>query len=262
MAKTSLKKTRLKKRDAFQMLTPVLIVVSIVLAFLVGVLWQKVKNFEGGETRVSGTTGQPGSAAAPQPPVNGKLSSDQAAKIPQVSDSDHIKGSRDAEIFLIEYSDLECPFCKRFHETAQQVVDEYGGQVAWVYRHFPLDTIHSKARTEAEATECAADQAGNDGFWVYIDKIFEVTPSNNGLDLDDLPSLASQVGLDGGALESCLNSGKYKDRVESDYQSGLTAGVTGTPGNFIVNDKGEAWVIPGAVPFETLKVTIDEALGG
>lgn len=237
---------------------PVLLVASIILAFFVGTLWQKVKNLEGGSQTIS--TGQPGSAAAPQPPTSGKLSSDQVSKISQVTEADHVRGSREAKVFLIEYSDLECPFCQRFHLTAQQAVDEYDGQVAWVYRHFPLDQIHSKADKEAEAVECAAEQGGNDGFWAYIDKIFEVTPSNNGLDLDDLPSLASQVGLDGGILESCLDSGKYKDHVESDYQSGLTAGVTGTPGSFIVNSKGDAWIVPGAVPYETLKVTIDEAL--
>jgi protein-disulfide isomerase len=140
-------------------------------------------------------------------------------------------------------------------------VDEYKGEVAWVYRHYPLDSLHPQAREEALATECAAEQKGTDGFWALTDKIYEVTPSNNGLNLADLPKLAGQVGLDGTKLQTCIDSGKYKDIVEAQYQGGVTAGVTGTPGNFVINDKGEAWLIPGAVPFTTLKQTLDEALG-
>lgn len=234
---------------------PVLLLVTIALAFLVGVLWQKVSLLEGGKTSDK--------AALPsenQPSIEGKLSSEQAGKVQKPSENDHIRGSLDAQVFLIEYSDLECPFCKQFHSTAQQAVDEYEGKVAWVYRHFPLDTLHSKADKEAEAAECAFELGGNDGFWKFVDKIFEVTPSNNGLDLARLPTYASQVGLNQTAFKTCLDSGKYKDKVESQYQSGVGAGVSGTPGNFIMNKKGEVWLIPGAVPFETLKQTIEEAL--
>src|SRR3989344_533240 len=72
-----------------------------------------------------------------------------------IDDTDHIRGDKNAPVKIIEYSDLECPFCKRFHPTLQQAVDEYKGKVAWVYRHFPLDALHSKADKEAEAAECA-----------------------------------------------------------------------------------------------------------
>lgn len=235
---------------------PVLLIITVALAFLVGVLWQKVSLLERG--KVSDTTLAPSEAGRGE--VNGKLSEEQAGKVEKPSDKDRIRGSLDAEIFLIEYSDLECPFCKQFHLTAQQAVDEYDGKVTWVYRHFPLDTLHPKADKEAEAAECAFEQAGNDGFWNFVDKIFEVTPSNNGLDLTKLPTYAGQVGLNQSSFKTCLDSGRYEGRVEEHYQSGITAGVTGTPGNFIMNKKGEVWVIPGAVPFETLKLTIEEAL--
>ncbi len=235
---------------------PVLLVITVALAFLVGVLWQKVSLLEG--RKASGTALAPSDQGGGE--VNGKLSEEQAGKVEKPNDKDHIRGSLAAEIFLIEYSDLECPFCKQFHPTAQQAVDEYQGKVTWVYRHFPLDTLHPKADKEAEATECAFELGGQDGFWKLVDKIFEVTPSNNGLDLVKLPTYASQVGLNQTAFKTCLDSGKYQDKVEEQYQSGITAGVTGTPGNFIMNKKGEVWVIPGAVPFETLKLTIEEAL--
>jgi len=99
-----------------------------------------------------------------------------------VSESDHILGNIAAKIIIVEYSDLECPFCKVFHNTMHQVVKEYAGEVAWVYRHFPIASLHPKAFHEAEATECAWEQGGNEVFWKYMDKLFEVTPSNNGLE--------------------------------------------------------------------------------
>lgn len=262
--------------DLLEKLVPVLLVLSIALAFAVGMLWQKVSNLESGSTKVTDTTGDNQEETVPQAPPSGKLSDDQAEQLVSSLDltinkgvggntvsfreNDHIRGSKDAQVLLIEYSDLECPFCKRFHETAQRAVDEYDGKVAWVYRHFPLDLLHSKARTEAQAAECAYELGGEEGFWKYVDRIFEVTPSNNGLNLDDLPKLATDVGLNGVSLKACVDNEKYKDRVESDYQSGVEAGVSGTPGNFIVNTNGEVWSVPGAVPYESLKVTIEEAL--
>lgn len=182
-------------------------------------------------------------------------------KMDPMSDSDHIRGGKDARIILVEYSDLECPYCKQFHNTAQKALEAYPGQLAWVYRHFPLDTLHSKARKEAEATECANELGGSDMFWKMADKIYQVTPSNNGLDLLDLPLLAKEIGLDQAKFTSCLDSGKYKDTVEKQYQSGVKAGVRGTPGNFLMDTKsGKTISLPGAVPLESLKQSIDSLL--
>lgn len=109
-----------------------------------------------------------------------------AAKIAldPVTEKDRIAGNPQADLTIVEYSDPECPFCKRFHETMMQAMDEYGkqGKVAWVYRHFPLDAIHSKARHEAEAIECAGELGGNDKFWEYVNTLYKITPSNNQLD--------------------------------------------------------------------------------
>jgi protein-disulfide isomerase len=104
--------------------------------------------------------------------------------IPPVTEKDFIVGNPNAEIKIVEYSDTECPFSKRFHQTMLDVMKEYeaGGKVAWVYRYFPLDSLHQKARLEAEAVACAAEQGGNTKFWEYLDLLFKVTPSNDGLD--------------------------------------------------------------------------------
>jgi protein-disulfide isomerase len=172
-----------------------------------------------------------------------------------VGNSDHIRGNVNAPITIVEYSDLECPFCKRFHETMKQALAEYGDKVRWVYKHFPLDQIHPKADKEAEATECAGEQGGNDAFWAYVDRIFEVTPSNNGLSLALLPGIAQDLGLDKRKFESCLASGKYAEFVEGQFQEGTRLGVNGTPGSFV---NGEP--VRGAVPFEALKGIIDAQL--
>ena len=103
-----------------------------------------------------------------------------------VSPDEHILGNINAKIIIVEYSDLECPFCKVFHNTMHQVVEKSNGEVAWVYRHYPIAQLHSKAFREAEATECAWEQGGNDTFWKYTDKIFEITPSNNRLEESEL----------------------------------------------------------------------------
>lgn len=215
-----------------------------------------------------------GSAAPAQPTAQAPAAPNQlppepvAGPVEPLKAEDHVRGDRKARILLFEYSDLECPFCKRFHPTAKQVVDEYErssssnkGQVAWVYRHFPLDQIHSKADKEAEAVECAKDQGGEDAFWKMTDKIFEVTPSNNGLNLDDLPKLAGEVGLNSSTLKTCLDAGKYAAHVEADYQGGIKAGITGTPGNILLDTKTKKTkLIPGALPFEQFKQAIDAML--
>lgn len=233
------------------LILPALVVLLVVSAFAIGSLWTKVSYLEKGTVKGTGT-GQP---ANPYTPVKA-----DSLNIPKLTESDHVKGDKNTPLIWIEYSDLECPFCKKIHPDLQKMLDEYKGKVSWVYRHFPLDQIHPKADKEAEAAECAAELGGNDGFWKMVDKIYEVTPSNNGLNLDDLPKLAGQIGLDQSKFKSCLDSGKYAKHVEEDFQGGSKAGVNGTPGNFLLDKKGNAWIIPGAVPHTTIKQIIDKAL--
>ena len=174
---------------------------------------------------------------------------------PSVTADDYIRGNPNAPITIVEYSDLECPFCKRFHSTVQQALAEYGDQVRWVYKHFPLDAIHSKADKEAEAAECAGELGGSEKFWAYVDRVYEITPSNNGLDLNLLPQIAKDLGLDQKAFENCLNSGKYAEKVEKQYQEGIRLGVNGTPGSFV-----NGTPVRGALPYENLKAIIDGEL--
>lgn len=215
-------------------------------------------------------TGSPFLPSAPLPanpqPANPSIPSAPALsadKVDKVSSEDHIKGNKNARYQLIEYSDLECPFCKKFHPDAQKILQNYSGNLSWVYRHFPLDQIHSKARKEAEAAECAAEQGGNDAFWKFVDKVFEVTPGNNGLDAAELPKIATLVGLDGTKLQSCVDSGKMAQKVEAQYQSGIKIGIAGTPSSVLLDtNTGKAEMIPGAIPYDQLKAKIDAMING
>ncbi|KKU81854.1 MAG: Periplasmic thiol:disulfide interchange protein DsbA [Parcubacteria group bacterium GW2011_GWA1_47_8] len=195
--------------------------------------------------------------------VASKGSAEQArGNVPPVTASDHILGNPNAKVVIVEYSDTECPFCKSFHPTMEQVMNTYGkdGQVAWVYRHFPIDARHPKARKEAEATECAAELGGNAKFWEYLSNLFKITPANDGLDPAMLPQIAKDIGLDEKAFNACLASGKYANLVEANYQGGVEAGIQGTPSSMILVNKKLANTIDGAQPYSVVKAQIDNAL--
>ncbi len=179
-----------------------------------------------------------------------------------VTKEDHLLGNPQAKIVLIEYSDLECPYCKVFHKTMKKVMEDYAkdGTVAWVYRHFPLDTLHSKARKEAEAAECAAELGGNTAFWDFIDSVYDITPSNNNLDASQLGTVAVKIGLEKSEFQSCLDSGKHADKVEADYQSGLKAGTIGTPNTFLISTGNDIIPIEGAESYSAIKGLINTIL--
>ncbi len=183
-------------------------------------------------------------------------------KINPITEKDHILGNVNASIKIVEYSDTECPFCKNFHTNMQQIMNEYGknGKVAWVYRQFPLDSLHSKARTEAEATECAAELGGNAKFWAYLDRLMEVTPSNDGLNLAQLPEIAKYVGLNDKAFSKCLSELKYKGHIDSDIENALATGGRGTPWSILIAKDGTKYPISGAQSYATIKALIEKSL--
>lgn len=179
-----------------------------------------------------------------------------------VTDEDWIRGSRDAKVILIEYSDLECPYCKQFHQTLTQVMGEYDeSQFAWIYRQFPIEQLHPKAVTEAIAAECVGKLGGQEAFWNFVDIIFEVTPANNGLDLEKLPDYAAQAGVNVSQFQTCLDNEETRSNVEEDLAGGKSAGVGGTPGSFLLNtETGESQYLPGALPLTQLQSQIDAML--
>lgn len=178
-----------------------------------------------------------------------------------VLDDDHIRGDENASVVIVAYSDLECPFCKTYHAVLQKIFNNYKGKVAWVYRHYPIDQLHSKARSEANATECAYEQGGDAAFWKYTDELFKRTPSNNRLDPQVLIDIAKEQGLNVSQFANCQSSGKYASKVEAQFQSGVDAGARGTPYSVLVTKEGTVYPVKGgAVSYETLKATIDKLI--
>jgi len=229
---------------------------AIAVAAVVGFVVLLVVVLGDGSSAKTAKTTTPTAAA---PAAAGQPSAPTAITLADVSKDEHLRGDKNADVTIVEFSDLECPFCKQFHGTLQQVMADYDGQVNWVYRHFPLASLHPKAAKEAEATECAAELGGNDAFWKYVDRLFEITPANNGLDPAQLPEIAAYIGLDKTKFQSCLDSGKYTAAINDAVTAATAAGGRGTPYSIIV--AGDQKVpVSGAVPYAQLKQMIDSVL--
>lgn len=205
----------------------------------------------GGNVAAANVDGQQVPPAEPTPNLSA---------MPKVESKDWLRGNKNADIVLVEYSDYECPFCKRFHETMQQVMKEYGNKVAWVYRHYPLP-FHANAQMQSEAAECVGEVGGNEKFWTYSDMIYEKTQSTGtSFDKAAMVNMAGEIGVNKAKVQSCLDSGKYTQKVQDQMNSGATAGVQGTPGTIIVAKGKPVELIPGALPFDQVKPMIDKYL--
>ena len=194
--------------------------------------------------------------------------------LPPVTAADHILGNPNAPIKIVEYSDPSCPYCKMFQTTMLQIMQNYGagGQVAWVYRQFPLNKpdangniLHANAGTQANAFECAASIGGNAGFWAFEKDWYATFPDNGAsetadVDNQQLASVAKDTGLNATAFSDCLSSNKFAGVVEKEYQGGFDLGITGTPTSYIVTPTGSPIAITGAQPYATLKTAIDAIL--
>jgi len=200
----------------------------------------------------------------PREPLGQKNKQEQPAikEIPMVTNDDHIRGSINAPIKIVEYSDLECPFCKQFHFTMKSIMNDYeaSGKVAWVFRHYPIDDLHKKARQEATATECAGTIGGNKGFWNYLSSLYELTPSNDGLDLNLLPKIATDVGLNAQAFVTCLESSQHEETINREIIEAQAAGAQGTPFPVIIGPDGSQTQLGGAVSYQILKARIESLL--
>lgn len=180
-------------------------------------------------------------------------------KVVAISDDDYVRGDDKAKIVLVEYSDFECPFCGRFHPTTNQAISEYAGKVAVAFRHFPL-SFHPNAQKAAEASECVGKQLGDEGFWKYSDAIFEVNQKDGKLTPEAITAAATTAGANMEQFKTCLDSGEMAEKVKAQAADGAAAGVTGTPGTFVIVDGKAVDFIGGALPYEQVKTTIDKYL--
>jgi protein-disulfide isomerase len=193
-----------------------------------------------------------GAAAPEDPGVNFE-------KVAAITKDDFVRGNEKAKVVLLEYSDFECPFCGRFHPTTNQAVSEYGDKVAVAFRHFPL-SFHPNAQKAAEAAECVGKQKGDEGFWKYSDAIFEVNQKDGKLTPEAITAAATAAGANMEQFKSCLDSGEMAEKIKAQAAAGATAGVTGTPGTFVIVDGKAVDFIGGALPYEQVKTTIDKYL--
>jgi protein-disulfide isomerase len=165
-------------------------------------------------------------------------------------DDDPAQGPEDAAVTIIEFSDFQCPYCARFDaETLPQILSNYGDRVRFVYRDFPLTSLHQYAVKAAEASECADDQGA---YWKYHDLLFQ---NQSALDDASLKNYAASLGLDTAAFNQCLDSDSNMSEIQKDYQDGIAAGVQGTPAFFV-----NGVLISGAQPYSVFQAAIEAAL--
>lgn len=183
------------------------------------------------------------------------------SNIAPVTEADHIRGNPNAPIMIVEYSDYDCPFCKNFHETMNQVMAKYGGdgKVAWVYRHFPLQQLHPNAPIIAHASECVADLAGNSAFWDFSDLVFGERGTNEPTNLTRLEEFAVTAGADREAFGACMDENRFMEAVEADFNNGVAVGARGTPHSVIIVGEQQG-VINGAQPYSAVEQIVENLL--
>jgi protein-disulfide isomerase len=173
------------------------------------------------------------------------------------SDDLKIRGNKDAKIILVEYSDYECPFCSRFHDTPTEIVADSNGEVSWAWKHFPLTQIHQNARPASIAAECVNKLAGAEKFWQFSDILIA-----NQTKLSDslYKSEAAKLGLNAAGFASCLKDPAIATIVDENTSEGEDLGVSGTPSTFVVKNEGGKLTIleniNGALPKATVESII------
>lgn len=157
-------------------------------------------------------------------------------------------GGAKAPVTIVEFSDYQCPFCKRGEDSVQKVFETYGDKVRIVFRDYPLP-FHPQARPAAEAANCANDQGK---FWEYNKKLFA---NQSALAETDLKTYAKDLGLDTAKFDECFAKKTHSAAIDKDIADGATVGVNGTPA-FFINGRS----LSGAQPFDKFKEVIDDEL--
>lgn len=182
------------------------------------------------------------------------------ALVRPVGASDHILGNPAAKVMVVEYADFDCDYCKGFNETMHQIIATAGvsGQVAWVFREFPLTEIHPNALAHARAAECAAQVAGNDTFWKFETALF----ANQPVDPANYGTLAKASGITGDAFATCYSTASttLEARIMADRQNALDMGAQGTPYSLILVTGKPPVVMAGGYSYDAVKQLIDQAL--
>lgn len=186
---------------------------------------------------------------------------DNTSKINPVTATEHIKGNPNALIKIVEFSDYDCPFCSRHHEVMNAIAKKYSGDdVAWVYRHFPLEQLHPNAPAVALASECVAELGGNDAFWKFTDAYFAARGSGDKTAHEELiPKLVTGAGVGQQAFTDCFESGRNAAAVQEDIDDAVETGGRGTPWSIIIGPTGKTYPVNGALPQQAIEQLIEVA---
>lgn len=178
-----------------------------------------------------------------------------------VDETDYIRGNPNAPILMIEYSDYDCPFCKRYHSTMNQIMDEYGvtGQLAWVYRQLPLVQLHPNSPKISEAALCVGEVGGNDAFWKFSNLIFEQREIDEQTNVTKLPNYVEAAGVSKADYDECMRDGRMQAAVMASTEDGFNSGARGTPYTILVVGDQQA-VISGAQPYSTVKGIVENLI--
>lgn len=184
----------------------------------------------------------------------------------RIDDSDFPTQNTKSDIVVVEYSDTECPFCAQIQPTILKLKENYGSDVSFVYRYFPLTQIHPGAFGEAQAAFCVGKLLGAKKRTDYIDSLFayKISKQNMVLPEGGAEALAKNVGVNINSFRACLNSPESSDAINASIEDGIAAGVEGTPATFILRKRGDEYEIlaqaDGARPYEYFKAILDNAL--
>lgn len=183
-----------------------------------------------------------------------------------IDSKDYVEGNAKSKVFVVEYSDPECPFCVSLYPSLKQIRNEYKDKVAFIYRHFPLTQIHPHSFEESKAVACAGTLGGGAKFYEYVDAIYGYKSANQTTQLPATGKidLALNIGLDKTAFTKCLQDPATDNLINASINDGVQAGVQGTPSTFILLQTKKGYqvvtMVDGARPYEYVKAAIDQAL--
>jgi len=252
-------------------LVPILMGALLIATFFIGTLYTKLQMLEKRTVQGSINNLQPDNVPKlqPQQPTKSVVSQpEQSTKGVTSVDDDPVLGDKNAPVTIVEFSDYECPFCKRhFDQTLPQLIKNYidTGKVKLVYRDFPLSFHDPMATKEAVAANCAREQGGDSKYFQYHDEIFTRTKSNgNGLDDVDLTTIATDLELNIDSFNTCITDPAQADEIKKDIADGSAAGASGTPtfiiGKSTANGEIDGDLVVGAQPYAAFQAVIDPLL--
>jgi len=240
--------TEKKVSKKSSLVQPILTVLLVGAAFAIGSMWTELRVLKNGKPAAKQE------AVAPENEEEAVEITDEIWQ--EMTSGGVMKGEGGAAVTIVEFTDYQCPFCKRYvDQTYGQLESEYvdAGKVKYVLRDLPL-AFHANSQVSAEAARCAGDQGQ---YWEMHDKLFETQTSwSEATDTSMFKTYAGQLGLDQVEFDTCMDEGKFAQVVKDDLALAQKVGANGTP-TFFINKK----VLVGAQPFEAFKAVLDQELG-